>query len=240
MGIFLTRSRDGSSSPAAPAVMRAAIVDQLAITDPNPDFVMEATGQLEAAGYIVDYYPPDAVTVELYRNLPKQGYEFIILRSHASDFTAEPTAPPGAPGGKWAIGLFTNELYSPEAHLDEQYAKRVSIQRYEGRDNKDQYFGVNADFVSSSMHGRFDGTTVVLMGCGGLLTTDLAAAFVQKGAKDFVSWDRSVTATHTDAATEGLLDGLFKEHMGVRDAVGYAMARVGADPAFGAHLLAYP
>ena len=34
---------------------RAAIVDQLSLTVPNPDFVESATETLERAGYIVDY-----------------------------------------------------------------------------------------------------------------------------------------------------------------------------------------
>ncbi|GAG52736.1 unnamed protein product, partial [marine sediment metagenome] len=48
----------GSSSPTA------AIIDQLGATYPNPDFADAAAETLEQAGYAVDYYPPEQITVE--------------------------------------------------------------------------------------------------------------------------------------------------------------------------------
>ncbi len=42
----------GGSSPP-----RAAIIDQLALTNPNPGFAADATAELTAAGYAVDYVP---------------------------------------------------------------------------------------------------------------------------------------------------------------------------------------
>jgi hypothetical protein len=74
----------GFTQPTPP---KAAIVDQgsLAPTSrPNPVFIKKATAILEEAGFSVDYYPGEAVTVEFYRNLPNYGYDFIILRTHSS------------------------------------------------------------------------------------------------------------------------------------------------------------
>lgn len=73
--LFLAFAGDESSGPK-----KAAIVDQLSLTQPNPAFAETATGILEDAGYLVDYYPGEAVTVEFYRDLPTHGYD-LILRS---------------------------------------------------------------------------------------------------------------------------------------------------------------
>ena len=78
------------------------------------------------------------------------------------------------------------------------------------------------------------------MGCGGLKTNDLARAFLARGAKDFVSWDGSVTAQHTDSATEELLAHLFAGGQELHEAVARTMDGVGPDPAFGARLAVYP
>jgi len=74
-----------SRPDAKPGPPRAAIVDQLALTDPNPEFVAAATRELQSAGYVVEYYKSELVTVDFYRSLPRRSYEFILLRSHASE-----------------------------------------------------------------------------------------------------------------------------------------------------------
>ncbi len=62
---------------------RAAIVDQLSLTVPNPAFVDDATATLESDGYAVDYFPGEEATVDFYRDLPTHGYEVIVFRTHA-------------------------------------------------------------------------------------------------------------------------------------------------------------
>jgi len=64
-----------------PSLPKAAIVDQGSLAPtagPNPVFVKKATAILKEAGFSVDYYPGEEVTVEFYRNLPTYGYDFII------------------------------------------------------------------------------------------------------------------------------------------------------------------
>ena len=223
-----------------PPLARAVIVDQLAKTDPNPTFVADATRQLESAGYAVDYVPADDVTVDFYRRLPAQGYTFVILRSHSSDYVSSRNAVTGATTTKWSIGLFTNEPYSSETHVDEQRQKQLVIERYTDDTSGARFFGITATFIADSTQGRFHAATVVLMGCAGLKTDDLARAFQAKGVKDFVSWDLFVTAQHTDAATESLLNHLLGERQDLREAVANAMADTGPDPVYGATLVAYP
>jgi len=219
----------------------AAIIDQLAITDPNPDFLRATTARLERAGYSVDYYPPEAVTVELYRTLPKRGYRLVLIRSHSSDLVLTPEDENGNESYV-APSIFTNERYSEKRHVREQWQNRLLIESYtDGRESSGRFFGILPAFVSDSSVGRFKGTTVVLMGCSGLVSDSLAQAFIDKGARDFVSWDARVTAAHTDAATSVFVEHLVTDGgMSADRAVALTMAEIGPDPAFGARLLAYP
>jgi hypothetical protein len=90
------------------------------------------------------------------------------------------------------------------------------------------------------MTGRFDGATIVLMGCDGLIADTTAEAFVRKGVRDVVGWNGRVSAKHTDAATESLLRHLLMDGLPTRDAVTQTMAEVGPDPEYGSTLLVYP
>jgi uncharacterized membrane protein len=199
-----------------PTGPKAAIVDQLSLTEPNPAFAEETTAVLRDAGYDVDYYPGEKVTVDFYRNLPSHGYDLIVLRNHSA------RRPDSA--------LFTSEVYDPGKYVDEQNDLRLVKVSYPS--GGDIYFGVRSDFITTSMKGRFDGTTIVLMGCNGLTTSRTAEAFVEKGAKAVVGWSELVSADHTDEATEHLLQHLVADGEDADEAVAEAMQR--ASPSLGA------
>lgn len=221
--LFLRGGQDGGP--------RAAIVDQLSLTLPNQSFVDEATETLEQAGYTVDYYPGEEVTVDFYRRLPTHGYEVIVLRSHADRLQTY-----------WEgeeideVVLFTTEPFDGRKYLREE--RRLTIARY--YDGGEPYFGIPPDFIDESMLGEFDGTTIIMMGCEGLLSERTAEAFVEKGAGAYVSWDDAVSASHTDAASERLLEHLFVGGLSVEEAVARTMAELGPDPTYGSKLLVYP
>jgi hypothetical protein len=79
-----------------------------------------------------------------------------------------------------------------------------------------------------------------MMGCEGLGSHRTAEAFIEKGANIYFGWDRSVSAGHTDAATERLLEHLLTGELSPEAAVARTMAEVGPDPEFDSVLLAYP
>lgn len=217
-----------------PQPPRAVIVDQLSLTAPNPDFIERATEMLEAAGYAVDYVPGEEVTVDYYRSLPKRDYELVLLRTHASRRLADGELTDDS-------SLFTSEGYSPRRHVQDQRDGRLSISRFDVGDHEDDaYFGIPADFITSSMDGSFTGATVVLMGCDVLRGERLAGAFVEKGAGAVVGWDGPVSASHTDAATLNLLEHLLNGAVTVQQATEAAMAEVGPDPFYESGLLSYP
>jgi hypothetical protein len=78
-----------------------------------------------------------------------------------------------------------------------------------------------------------------MMGCTGLENSDMAQAFVSKGAGVYVSWDNSVTSDRTDNATTGLLQSL-AEGKTVGQAVNTAMDEAGPDPVYHSQLGYYP
>lgn len=243
---FLAFSAGSGEAPGPP---KAAIVDQLSLTFPNQDFVDKATDVLEGAGYAVDYYPGEAATVEFYRDVPRQDYELLVLRVHSAllkHLTPRPGASSAAIERAVAalednVFLFTSDAYSDTQYLEEQTELRlVPVDYAEHPPPFTGYFGIASDFVRSSMQGRFDGTTVILMGCDGLTFDATAAAFVDKGAGAVVGWDGAVSASHTDEATERLLHYLVVEKQTPSEAVARAMADVGPDPSYGSKLALYP
>lgn len=236
VALFLSPARGIITSESGPDTPRAAILDQLYLTFPNDEFVTSASERLESAGYEVDLFQGREVTVELYRNLPEDDYDVVILRVHSG--LVEEIDPSGTETLTDYVSLFTGESYTPTRYVEEVKEGPIGIaSSYEGGP---EYFGVGPSFIESSMNGEFDDTLVILMGCDGLRSDRTAQAFLSRGAESFVSWDQPVSADHTDLATERLLGYLYQDELSVADAVQQTMAEVGPDPVFDAELLTYP
>ena len=222
----LTRE-DGPSGPP-----RAAIIDQVSLTYPNPDFIEKATRTLKESGHTVDYYPGDEVTVDLYRRLPSLGYDVILFRVHADRIE-----------GTWRgepideVILFSSEPYDPRKYRDDLSNKRLTSARY--YEGGERFFGISPDFIDDRMTGDFGGATIFMMGCEGLISERTAQAFIDKGADTYISWDETVSASHTDAATERLLDLMLLEGQSAQEAVAQTMAEIGPDPTYGSKLGVY-
>lgn len=215
---------------SAPAPVRAAIVDQLSLTMPNADFISSVTSLMEQAGYAVDYYPGEKVTVDLYRYLPTFNYGIIILRVHSA-MSKEVTPVSGAVTEIKYVSLFTGEPYRKDKFLEESGAGWAAY--YEGGP---RLFCIGARFVEESMRGRFNNTIIILMGCSGLKSEETARAFLGKGARVFIGWTDSVLASDADPAVEHLLRKLLVEEMTVTDAVAQTTVEFGQDPVYGSKL----
>lgn len=248
--LFVTNST--SSEP--PAVPRTAvIIDQLALTSPDPAFAWQAAATLEAAGYTVDYIPSEQVTVDFYRELPSRGYGLVIVRGHSGLAYADAEAVAQEVRGQGDAFLFTSEPYTAEKYAADQRARRLSVAYYfdpagasqdldallEAFQTLPRYFGIKPGFLESSAQGRFPRATVILMGCNGLSSPALAKAFVSRGAASVVGWDDLVSAAHTDAATERLLTHLLTENVSLDTAVAQTAAESGPDPTYGGELTLY-
>lgn len=227
VGLLFCNLSSGGGPPAEPRT--AAIVDQLSERDPNPGFVAAATEMLEGAGYVVDYYPGEEITVSFYRELPTHDHDLIVLRSHSARLRKI-----------WRyelvdeVVIFTSEPYRPRGWYEDQKAQRLAKMRY--HEGGEAYFGIRAEFIRTAMPGEFEDATIILMGCDGLESQTTAQAFLDKGASAFVSWTGAVSGSHSDAATERMLELLLVEGLDTVDAVERTVAEVGPDPVFGAQL----
>ena len=211
----------------------AAIVDQLDLTHPNPAFAQVATAILEQAGYTVAYFSGQQITVDFFRNLPGDHYDLIVLRVHLA-FTINIDRSTGQRTSDEAYAsVFTNQPYS-EMQYPEERDGHLGAARYYA--DGPAFFGIASHFITRDMQGSFDDTLVIMMGCSGLRTRVTAQAFLDKGARAVVGWNEDVSAGHTDAATQRLLEQLFVEGLPVSKAIAQTMAEVGADPAYGAEL----
>ena len=225
---WLLLSGSGESGPPS-----AAIVDQLSLTFPNQDFIDEATAILTGAGYVVDYFPGEEVTVEFYRLLPDKGYDMILLRAHSDRLEGEWQ---GEPVDETI--LFTSEAWDDDLYLEDRANKRLTSARY--FDGGDRFFGISPDFVEDRMKGGFDGALIIAMGCDATGSSRTAEAFINKGASAFIGWNELVSASHTDLATETLLRHLVIDDLPAQEAVSQTMADVGPDPAYHSELHIFP
>jgi len=213
---------------------KAAIVDHLSLTCPNQTFIQTATNTLRQAGYSVDYYPSENVTVEFYRNLPTHGYKLIVLRVHSSTMEIR--------GQEVPVTLFTSELASNTKYVNEQLTGQLVGAAYSTAQAEMGiiYYGISPLFVTQHMKGKFQNTTIIMMGCQGLNNTKMAEAFIEKGAKVYISWNQGVSASHTDHAITRLLQHLISQKQMLKQAIDTTMKEVGPDPAYKSQLIFYP
>ena len=213
---------------------KAALVDQLSLTFPNQSFIDKTTEILEQAGYTVDYYPGEEVTVEFYRNLPTHGYRLIILRVHSSATEIQGTESVESP-----VVFFTSEPYSQTKYVYEQLSSHLVVAYYP-MPEPSYYFAIFPEFITANTEGRFQNTVIVMMGCEGLTNTMMAEAFIARGAKAYISWSQSISASHTDQATIYLLTHLLTEKQTIEQAIENTMKEVGPDAVYNSLLVYYP
>jgi len=188
-------------------IPKAAIIDQLHNDMPNEDYQKRLTEYLETAGYEVDLYTTDAITVNFYKRLPAMNYEFIVIRSHALG--------PGVIED--SATLFTGEKYTEEKHLQEQLSGLVGIgipfrpHHVEQRGGAEffsdfRYFVIGSQLIDEKMIGSFPGSTIILGGCDTQEETLLANSLLRRGASEIVGWNGLITAHDNDEIILELLE----------------------------------
>jgi hypothetical protein len=211
--------------------LKAAIVDHLSLKMPNETFVQVTATILTKANFTVDYFSGEKVTVNFYRNLPMGRYKLIILRVHSAlDANGNPP-----------LALFTSEPLDSRKHVNEQLSGQVQGVMFTPYTPGDKaYFGIMPNFIESCVKGQFQNSLIIAMGCDGLRYTDMAQAFIEKGAKAYIGWNASVSASHTDTATISLLRHLITEKQTIKQAVENTMKEAGPDPTYKSQLTYYP
>jgi len=222
----------GCPQPHPDSGLSAAIVDQLAVLEPDQDFTSQVTAELKAAGFKVDVFTGKEVNVRLYSRLPEYGYELIIFRAHAGLLKAEEGSE--VVGVKQATYLFTAEEYKQTKYVREQLDDQLLPAEMTA--DFPLVFAVNSSFILKKTEGQFDNTVIIMMGCSCTYLNDMAAAFTLKGASAYLGWDGSVDLGYVDPATAELISSLYGQKMTVEEAV----AGIGPDPYWGTGLKFYP
>ena len=215
--------------------LKAAIVDQLYVLEPNQDFIDQAKAYLEASGFDVDVYHGKQVSINFYRQLPKHRYKLIIFRAHSGLMQRQQDSQVVV---KEETYLFTGEAYSQTKYVREQLTDQMLPAKMV--EDYPSVFAVNSKFLLTSMSGRFEDTAIIMMGCGTTYLSDMAGAFGLKGASTYIGWDSGVALDYVDEATLLLVNNLCIENMPVEEAIAETMAQAGADPSTGAKLRYYP
>jgi hypothetical protein len=217
-----------------PSHRKAAIVDQTALSEPNPEFTEKAVAYLNEAGFEVDLFEGEEITVEFYRTLPTRGYQLIVFRTHSTNDFLEP-APPGEP-----VYLYTGERHDKVRYTYEQVTQQIMAGKVLYEEETPQLFIIGPGFVRHSMEGRFEDTLLLLGGCDSLSTPDLAEAFVEQGASAAIGWSGLVDLTYNDETILYLLHLLTVEQVPLGLAVTRTMLEVGPDPTYKSVLTYYP
>jgi len=231
IAVFFAYSLFHSSNPTSDGQIysnKAALVDQLSISErtSNETFRQECLSILGACGFDVTYYPGEDVTVDFFRTLPTRDYSLIVFRVHAA--VIKDTT--------W-VGMFTSELYNESKYTDWLRSNHLAFAKiFEGNET---YFGITplfVQYIDGKMIGRFKNTTIIMMGCDGLKYTTMAEAFRSRGAKVYISWNGTVSVSHTDQSTILLLQNLLDK----KETIKTAVEGISPDPKFEGKLDYYP
>ena len=134
------------------------------------------------------------VTVNYFSEI-SGNYSLVILRLHS---TCQRNL-------TW---MFTGEPYSPTKYVLEQLAFEVHSAKPDNTSTN--YFVVSSYFIEHYLSGKITSDCVILMGCNGLITTDMGNAWIKAGSNSYISWNGDISLQDTDRYTLKLVDSYFR------------------------------
>ena len=227
-------------------VPKAAIIDQLYDDIPNEDFQKKATNLLETAGFEVDIFTTNQVTVDFFKRLPEMNYQYVVVRTHGVIDQSEEDS----------VVLFTGEKYKDDSYISEQLFGQVKkgapflerdyqLSEHDASDwvqvndtyrtittpvnlistSGDEYFLITSKFVDELMVGKFPQTTFLLGGCNTMANPSFAESLVKRGASNVVGWNKAVGSTENDWILLHVLEENLINNMTIEDAVNSGMEK---------------
>ncbi len=199
----------------------AVIIDSIA-SDPN--FKKNSIEILTKNGFTIQYISGKNVTVESLKNIPVKK-DLYIFRVHSTCINNH----------TW---IFTGEKYRADSYpilqlIDLIHKAKPSLE-------SGYYFCISPDFIQEYNRGSFKDGAILMMGCEGLSSDDLAEAFCSQGAVAYVSWNGNVCLQHTDKAFITLIDALCTRKLSISESIAYTEAIIGDDPIYYSALKYYP
>jgi len=200
--------------------MRAVILDGLATDYPNQTFIESAVEILREAGFEVDVYGPENVSLGLLSELPSRGYNLVIFRVHGGRI-------------RQPIGLFIGgglfiEKCGLESYRDEVESGYLLL----GRPflSNDTYCVAPPHYISEKLHGTFRGAVIVAMSCFTGDDNVMASAFFERGAGAYIGFRGEISPGYADAFTIKFLRKLYSERLPMQKAFDEALRELGSDP----------
>jgi len=216
----------------------AAIIDQLHDFIKNKHFLKKSQQFLELAGYDVDVYTTEDITVDFYKNLPSMNYKFIIIRTHSLE----------DPESKNPTFLFTGEKFDMYKYTNEQIFDQVSrgipiygeeleelIENNEYSLDK-MYFVVGSKLFDDTTVGKFPDSIIFIGGCEVMRSKDLANSLINRGASSVIGWDRSINSSESDRVMLALLEEVLIDKIEINDAILSVMQEFGSDLEYSSQL----
>ena len=194
---------------------KAVILDGLYSESPNMTFSQILTDYLSAAGYTVDIFRGENVTIDLLRNIA--GYKVMVLRLHSAIHSDR------------NLYIFSGEPYTESKYTMEQLTG--SVRKANTTEGK-LYFAINIALLGNNKPDSLKDSTVVLMGCHGVSDQYSVDKLLESGVKTYFGWTGYVDLSHTDEATLVLVKALCLEKLSPEQAVQEAMTEVGPDPLY--------
>ncbi|MFC1869940.1 hypothetical protein ACFLYE_01560 [Chloroflexota bacterium] len=218
--------------------LKAAIIDQLCLLEPNPELIAQTTQILENSGFHVDVWQGEDITVDFLRNLPNYNYKLVIFRAHLGTECLVNVNDPSDVISMQTTGLFTGETYSTNKYFIDQMSDSV----YQGvmAGTYPPVFTISPKFVREGSNGKYNDTMIIMMGCISLYHDDLAKSFIDKGASAYVGWSATVTLNQVDKIIPVLTSRLCVEKLPISLAILQTMNELGRDPYFNAGLRYFP
>lgn len=208
-------------SKQTPTPLKAAIIDQLHEELPNFELQANATKILEEAGYQVDLYLTDEITVDFYKNLPSMNYHFILIRSHGGEDLSYEYPTRLFTGEKFSKGKYTGEqIYRQVGYGFPLYEEDLEELKESEQDIFDKaYFTVGTKMVEDVMVGTFPDSIIIVGGCQSARSHDLMEALMKRGAKHVLGWGATISSKDNDKAMISLLEDIFVNDVSLYDAV---------------------
>ncbi len=229
---------------------RAAIIDQLYDDIPNVYFHDKASELLETAGYEVEIFTTEQLTVDFYKKIPTMNYELIVFRTHAIGNNGTDDTE------KNNVSIFTGEKYRDNKYISEQLAGQIGkgapyrtsaidvsvnltemfssnqtsfevVTPWEIVDDSNPYFLIGAKYVNEIMEGKFPNSLIILGGCSTLYNPTLANALIDRGASSVIGWDNLVGSSNNDQSMLAFLENHLIDDMEIKDAIDAAMSKYG-------------
>lgn len=192
---------------------RAVIIDGIALTKPNPQFIQSVNETLRKAGLDVDVYQGKEVTINLLRNIG--GYSLVILRMHSAI-------------DKFGfLYVFSAEKYNETGYSNlRAYGAVKEAITFENQ----SYFALRADLLGYMSEKGVNGSTIILMGCNGTNSQYAINKLFKKGVKAIIAWNGYVDLGYSDNITLNLLKDIYEDNMSFQKAVEKIMNEYGSDP----------